>query len=179
MIFVMVCFSLMESRKLTHADALSNEPSSTVTNIDFIEFCITHWGRNKIPIVFATFSIPFSWIKLHDFWLKFYSSLLPRGQITISQRWFKNSNAWLVCSHKLTWSRWVNKREFRLRESINSSLQECACVPLINMDYHYFSITGYGIVGFAGVWSCVHDHTCWWWERIVPTTAIKCITFGN
>ena len=29
----------------------------------------------------------------------------------------------------------------------------------------YYIIPGYEIVRFAGVWSCVHDHTCWSWEE--------------
>ena len=28
-----------------------------------------------------------------------------------------------------------------------------------------YIIPGYEIVRFAGVWSCVHDHTCWSWEE--------------
>ena len=31
--------------------------------------------------------------------------------------------------------------------------------------YGYYIISGFEIVGFAGVWSCVHDHTCWSWQE--------------
>ena len=35
--------------------------------------------------------------------------------------------------------------------------------------------TEYEIVGFAGVWSCVHDHTRWSWEKknSAHTTTIR------
>ena len=33
--------------------------------------------------------------------------------------------------------------------------------PAKNFAYSIYIIPGYEIVGFACVWSCVHDHTCW------------------
>ena len=36
-----------------------------------------------------------------------------------------------------------------------------ACTVITKVGIHIYIIPGYEIVGFACVWSCVHDHTCW------------------
>ena len=40
--------------------------------------------------------------------------------------------------------------------------------------YGYHLMPGYEIVGFVGVCSCVHDHTCWSWKK---NTTIKYFNF--
>ena len=35
--------------------------------------------------------------------------------------------------------------------------------PWYRTNLTHYIIPGCKIVGFAGVWSCVHDHTCWSW----------------
>ena len=47
---------------------------------------LTHWGQDKMAAVFqTTFSSAFSWMKMYEFRLRFYWSLFPRVQLTISQ----------------------------------------------------------------------------------------------
>ena len=59
---------------------------NTIT--DFQSFCqnlLTHWDRDKMGAIFQTaFWNAFSWMKMCEFWLKFYWSLFLRVQLTIS-----------------------------------------------------------------------------------------------
>ena len=46
----------------------------------------THWGRDKVAANFlTTFSSAFSWMKIHELWLRYHWSLFPRVQLTIFQ----------------------------------------------------------------------------------------------
>ena len=48
------------------------------------------WGQNKIATIFQmTFSNAFSWMKMHQFWLRFQWSLFLGVQLTIFQHWFR------------------------------------------------------------------------------------------
>ena len=47
---------------------------------------LKHWGRDKMATIFqTTFSNAFSWVKMHQFWLRFHLILFPRIQLTIFQ----------------------------------------------------------------------------------------------
>ena len=49
-----------------------------------------HIGRDKMDAIFqTTCSNAFHWIKMYRFQLRFHWSLLPRVQLTIFQRWFR------------------------------------------------------------------------------------------
>ena len=51
---------------------------------------LTHWGRDKMAIIFqTTFSNAFSLMKMDEFRLRFHQSLFPRFQLTIFQHWFR------------------------------------------------------------------------------------------
>ena len=51
---------------------------------------LTFWGRDKMAAIFQkTFWNGFSWIKMHEFRLKFHWSLLLGFQSTIFQHWFR------------------------------------------------------------------------------------------
>ena len=51
---------------------------------------LTHWGRDKMAAIFqTTFSNAFSWIKSHEFWLRFQWSLFLRVQLIIFEHWFR------------------------------------------------------------------------------------------
>ena len=51
---------------------------------------LTHWGRDKMAAVFqTTFSNAFSWMKMHEFRLRFHRNLFPRVQLTKFQHWFR------------------------------------------------------------------------------------------
>ena len=51
---------------------------------------ITHWGRDKMDdISQTTFSNEFSWMKMHEYRLKFHWSLFLRVLLTIFQHWFR------------------------------------------------------------------------------------------
>ena len=47
------------------------------------------------------------------------------------------------------------------------SLFHSFCLPGLwrKFNHWHYIIPGYEIVRFAGVWSCVQDHTCWSWEE--------------
>ena len=49
---------------------------------------LTHWGRDKMAAIFqTTFSNAFSWMKMHEFRLRFHWSLFLRLELTIFQHW--------------------------------------------------------------------------------------------
>ena len=49
-----------------------------------------HWSRDKMAAIFqTTISNAFSWMNMHEFWLKFHRRLFLRVQLTISQHWFR------------------------------------------------------------------------------------------
>ena len=51
---------------------------------------LTHWGRDKMVDIFqTTFSNAFSWMKMHEFRLRFHWSLFLRVQSTIFHHWFR------------------------------------------------------------------------------------------
>ena len=51
---------------------------------------LTHWGQDKMAAIFqTTVSNPFSWMKMHEFWLKFHWSLFLMVRLTIFQHWFR------------------------------------------------------------------------------------------
>ena len=51
---------------------------------------LTHWGRDKIDAISqTTFSNAFSWMKMHEFRLRFHWSLFLRFELTIFQYWFR------------------------------------------------------------------------------------------
>ena len=51
---------------------------------------LTHWGRDKMAAIFQTiFSNAFSWMKMHELWLRFHWSLFLRVKLTIFQHWFR------------------------------------------------------------------------------------------
>ena len=67
------------------------------------EFCIlypwtnrlTHWDRDKMAAIFqTTFSNAFSWMKMHEFQLRFHWNLFLRVQLTIFQHWSVHIMAW-------------------------------------------------------------------------------------
>ena len=56
--------------------------------VDFI--VLTHWGRDKMDAISqTTFSNTFSWMKMHEFRLRFHWRLLLRFELTIFQHWFR------------------------------------------------------------------------------------------
>ena len=66
------------------------------TGCHFVMVCyvyidgLTHWGRGKMDAVFQTaFSIAFSWMKMHEFLLRFHWNFFLRAQLTIFQHWFR------------------------------------------------------------------------------------------
>ena len=51
---------------------------------------LTHWGRDKMDAISqTTFSSAFSWMKMHEFRLRFHWSLFLRFKLTIFQHWFR------------------------------------------------------------------------------------------
>ena len=51
---------------------------------------LTHCGRDKIDAISqTTFSIPFSWMIMHEFCLRVHCSLFLRFEFTIFQHWFR------------------------------------------------------------------------------------------
>ena len=51
---------------------------------------LTHWGRDKMDAISqTTFSNAFSWMKMHEFRLRFHWSLFLRLELTIFQLWFR------------------------------------------------------------------------------------------
>ena len=51
---------------------------------------LTHWGRDKIDAIMqTTLSSAFSWMKMHEFRLRFHWNLFLRVQSTIFQHWFR------------------------------------------------------------------------------------------
>ena len=51
---------------------------------------LTHWGRDKMDAISqTTFSNAFSWIKMHEFRLRFRWSLFLGFELTIFQYWFR------------------------------------------------------------------------------------------
>ena len=58
--------------------------------VDLRSAMLTHWGRDKMAAIFqTTFSNAFSWMKMHEFRLRFHWSLFPRVQLTKFQHWFR------------------------------------------------------------------------------------------
>ena len=51
---------------------------------------LTHWGRDKMAAISqTTFSNAFSWMKMHEFRLRFHWNLFLRFELTIFQHWFR------------------------------------------------------------------------------------------
>ena len=51
---------------------------------------LTHWGRDKMAAISQTmFSNAFSWMKMHELWLRFHWGLFLRVQLTIFKHWFR------------------------------------------------------------------------------------------
>ena len=51
---------------------------------------LTHWGRDKMAAIFqTTFSNAFSWMKMHEFCLRFHWTLLLRVKLTIFHHRFR------------------------------------------------------------------------------------------
>ena len=51
---------------------------------------LIHWGRDKMDAISqTTFSNAFSWMKMHEFRLRFHWSLFLRFELTIFQHWFR------------------------------------------------------------------------------------------
>ena len=51
---------------------------------------LTHWGRDKMAAISqTTFQDAFSWMKMHEFRLRFHWSLFLRFELTIFQHWFR------------------------------------------------------------------------------------------
>ena len=51
---------------------------------------LTHWGRYKMDAISQTaFSSAFSWMKMHEFRLRFHWSFFLRFELTIFQHWFR------------------------------------------------------------------------------------------
>ena len=49
------------------------------TNTKKGEKILTHWGRDKMAVIFQTFSNAFSWMKMYEIQLKFHLSWLLRA----------------------------------------------------------------------------------------------------
>ena len=53
-------------------------------------YFFTHWGRDKMDASSqTTFSNAFSWMKMHEFRLRFHWSSFLRFELTIFQHWFR------------------------------------------------------------------------------------------
>ena len=51
---------------------------------------LAHWGGDILPAMFqTTFSNAFSWMIIHEFWLRFHWILYGRVQLTIFHHWFR------------------------------------------------------------------------------------------
>ena len=51
---------------------------------------LTNWGRDKMDAISqTTFSNAFSWMKMHEFRLRFHWSLFQRFELAIFQHWFR------------------------------------------------------------------------------------------
>ena len=51
---------------------------------------LTHWGWDKMDTIFqVTYWSGYSWMKIYEFWLTFHWILLPGGQLTLCQHWFR------------------------------------------------------------------------------------------
>ena len=51
---------------------------------------LTHWGREKMDAISqTTLSNAFSWMKMHEFRLRFHWSLFLKFELTIFQHWFR------------------------------------------------------------------------------------------
>ena len=51
---------------------------------------LTHRGRDKMDAISqTTFSNAFSWMKMHEFGLRFHRGLFLRFNLTIGQQWFR------------------------------------------------------------------------------------------
>ena len=49
-----------------------------------------HWGRDKMAAVFlTTFWNAFSWIKIHEFYLRFHWNVFGKFELTIFHHWFR------------------------------------------------------------------------------------------
>ena len=71
-----------------------------------------------------------------------------------------------VNSHNYTWNSQryeIWHQEINHNEYIYIEVQVFILHLRIILTYHI--TPGYEIAGFAGVWSCVHDCTCWSWEK--------------
>ena len=63
---------------------------STVCGEWHLTLPLTHWGRDKMAVIFQTiFSNAFSWMKMFNFRLRFHWIVFPRVQLTIFQHWFR------------------------------------------------------------------------------------------
>ena len=94
---------------------------------------LTHWGRDKMAAILqTTFSNAFSWMKMHEFHLRFHWSLFLRLELTIFQHWFKK---WLgadkVTSHYLNqW--WLDYRRIYASIGLNELIEVlCASFKVV------------------------------------------------
>ena len=63
-----------------HQCCISNSYTITVK----LQTLLTHWGQNKMAAIYqTTFSNPFFWIKMFEYWLRFHWSLFLRVQLAI------------------------------------------------------------------------------------------------
>ena len=77
--------------KITKAIIASKNVCVTLLVMNYLHSSpLTHWGRDKMAAILqTTLSNAFSWMKMLEFWYKFYWSLLLRVQFTIIQHWFR------------------------------------------------------------------------------------------
>ena len=98
-------------------DAMTTEYMASLSHNE-----LTHWGWDKIAAISqTTFSNAFSWMKMHEFCLRFHQSLFLRFKLTKFQHWFIQwlgtrqatshylNQGWLVYRHMcVTQPQWVN-----------------------------------------------------------------------
>ena len=79
---------------------------------------LAHWGRDKIAAISqTTFSDALSWIKMHEFSLRFHWNLFLSFELTIFQYWFR----WWLGADQAT-SQYLNKWWLVYWRSIYASL---------------------------------------------------------
>ena len=65
-------------------------PGRNELNQNQLVIHLTHWGRDKMAAISQTaYSGALSWMKIHEFRLKFHWSLFLRCELTIFQHWFR------------------------------------------------------------------------------------------
>ena len=94
---------------------------------------LTHWGREEMDTISqTTFSDACSWMKMHEFRLKFHWSLLLRFELTIFQHWFRRQ----AIINYLWWSNcWRIYASLGLNELISCQMLRWNCI--INMTWKH------------------------------------------